>query len=484
MTYRLVLLFEFLRLALRLMLLSFCVHLIRTATKSLRPTGGAAPTLPDELPFVTVQLPIRNEYHVAERLVRQACRLDYPRHRLEIQVLDDSDDPTTQRVSQIVEQLAAEGLPVALIHRDHPTGYKPGALNRGLQQARGDLVAIFDADCMPSPGFLRETVPYFADDNVGFVQVRWDYQNRSSSLLTRLQALVLDGLFTVDQHVRAAGGGPIQFNGTNGIWRRRCLDEIGPWQEDVLAEDVDLAFRAHLRGWKAVHRRECTVVTDLPEGIAAFRVQQRRWARGSAQALCGLFRPILAAPEPMGHKLAMFMHLGRHLVYPLILLTCITAPLTTLYHMPYLIDYGVAGNSALLVLVVVSLLIFYSIAERHAAQPASQALLIPLLIPLAMGMSLTYTVAYAQGLVRRGGKFVRTPKLSPTAEASPEGPRYRPPWDPLMLLELPFGLLHAFFAYKALHHHIFAYGAFFAAVSASFLWVSLASVPRAVTSTK
>jgi cellulose synthase/poly-beta-1,6-N-acetylglucosamine synthase-like glycosyltransferase len=424
------------------MLLLFCFQLVRLAIAALRRQAESPSGNLDPLPRVTVQLPMRDEAHVAERIIELACALDYPRDRLEIQVLDDSAPPTQALVRRRVEQLAAAGHPIQLVTRPEPTGYKAGALNAGLEQARGEFIVLFDADCQPQPDFLRANLPFFADPRVGLVQVRWAFENRSSSLLSRLQALVLDALFAVDQYVRSRQGKPVQFNGSNGIWRRQCLDDVGSWNERVLTEDAEIAFRAYLNGWAVTHRRDYAVPTEVPRSIGVFRVQQRRWARGSAQTLRHLLGRIVQAAVPLPAKLAMLMHLGRHSVYPLVLLTFLSSPLTTLHGMPHLINYGVPANSTL--------------------------------VGLIMGTSLIYTVAFLHGLVTSGGAFVRTPKLGDAPGSS--GPRYRASRDPLVLLEIAFGLAHGYAAYSAFLRGVDAYAAFFCAVALSFLWVGLGSL--------
>ncbi len=470
--------FEALRGLLRLMLLAFCWHLVGGAIAARRGKERRWPSpQDDELPLVTVQLPMRNEYHVAERVIDHCCAFDYPRDRLEIQVLDDSDDATASRVADQVAARAAAGHPIALLHRDRPDEYKAGALNAGLAQARGELVAIFDADCMPAPDFLRQTVPCFEASETGFVQVRWEFTNREASLLSRVQALVLDGLFAVEQYVRAADGQPVQFNGTNGVWRRRCLEEAGSWSGGSLTEDVDLSFRAYLRGWRAVHCRDYAVPTEIPESMAVFRMQQRRWATGSAQSLRRLAGELWRAPLGPGVKLSMLMHLCRHAVYPLIVLTCVMAPLTTLYRMPFLVDYGLIANSILVGAILLSMTIFYGVSQRALGRPGRRLVWLPFIVLLAIGMSVVYTSAFLRGLVQRGGAFLRTPKQG---NREPEGaePRYRADFDPSLLVEVVLGGSQLYFAARAMALGMWAYGAFFAAVGVSFLWVGLGSMRR------
>jgi cellulose synthase/poly-beta-1,6-N-acetylglucosamine synthase-like glycosyltransferase len=359
------------------------------------------------------------------------------------------------------------------VTREAPEGYKAGALNWGLRQARGDFIAIFDADSLPPADFLRANLPHFADDRVGVVQVRWEFGDRRRSVLSRVQSTIFDGLFAVDQVVRSRQGMPLQFNGNNGIWRRRCLKEAGPWRSEMLTEDADLSFRAYIKRWRIVHRRDYAVPTEIPEGMAAFRTQQKRWATGSAQVLRQLAGQILRADITPGAKLTMLLHLARHSIYPLIVLSCIFAPLTTLYGMPFWINYGGVLNLALLSLLTGSMLVYYRQALKQVGQPPSQMIWIPLIIVLAIGMSVVYSVAFFRGLTRRGGEFVRTPKQGSTPGA--EGPRYRSPWDPLSLVEILFGAAQVTFGIIAHLQGNWINGTFIGLAGLSFLWVGLGS---------
>jgi cellulose synthase/poly-beta-1,6-N-acetylglucosamine synthase-like glycosyltransferase len=302
--------------------------------------------------------------------------------------------------------------------------------------------------------------------------------NRTRSLLTRIQAVVLDGLFAVDQHARAASRLPLQFNGTNGVWRRAAIEAAGGWNAKVLAEDADLSFRAYLAGYRVVHVRDYAVPTEIPEDMAAFRAQQRRWALGSAQMLRALGMRILRAPIPARAKLMMFMHLGRHAIDPLILLACLTSPFTTLYGMPFLIDYGTLLNVGLVGLVAIGSFVFYGAALRRVGAKSSDILLVPSVILLAIGLSLVYTVAFFKGIVSSGGTFERTPKAGSEGGIR-SGPRYRASRDPLALAELGIAVAHLYFAYAALRQGNWAYAAFFAAVSLSFGWVGLGTLTSA-----
>ncbi|MFQ6047827.1 MAG: cellulose synthase family protein, partial [Phycisphaerae bacterium] len=231
-----------------------------------------------ELPAVTVQLPMYNERYVARRIIKQACQIDYPRDRLQIQVLDDSTDQTTEIARRTVEQMRAAGHNVVYIHRDNRSGYKAGALEHGLKTATGEFVCIFDADFVPPRDILRRSIDYFTDPKVGMVQARWDHINRDHSLLTKTQAILLDGHFMIEHTARNRSGRFMSFNGTAGIWRKRCIIDAGGWQHDTLTEDLDLSYRAQLRGWRFVFLPELISPAELPPEMNAFKAQQYRWA--------------------------------------------------------------------------------------------------------------------------------------------------------------------------------------------------------------
>ena len=234
-------------------------------------------------PTVTVQLPIYNERYVARRLLEAVGALDYPADRLEIQVLDDSTDETTAIVIETAQTLAGRGLEVVHLHRRERAGFKAGALAAGLKEASGEFIAIFDADFVPPPDFLRRTLPHFADPGVAVVQTRWGHLNRDFSLLTVAQALGIDGHFAVEQAARARSGLFLNFNGTAGVWRRTAIDDAGGWTHDTLTEDLDLSYRAQLRGWRIEYRPEIVCPAELPVLVTGFKSQQRRWAQGSIQ---------------------------------------------------------------------------------------------------------------------------------------------------------------------------------------------------------
>ncbi|MEX2143802.1 MAG: cellulose synthase family protein, partial [Anaerolineales bacterium] len=262
-----------------------------------------------DLPRVTVQLPVFNEMYVAERLVQAACRLDYPKHLLEIQVLDDSSDETSTILSKTVKHARSRGMDIKHIQRKDRVGYKAGALRAGFEKAKGDFFAIFDADFVPQPDFLRQTLPHFEDPGVAFVQTRWGYVNRDFSLLTLIQSLAIDAHFMVEQLARSRSGLWFNFNGTAGIWRGAAIQEAGGWKADTLTEDLDLSYRAFLKGWRASFLSAVETPSELPITFNAFRRQQHRWARGSLECAARLLPVIWESRHPLRIKISSTFHL-------------------------------------------------------------------------------------------------------------------------------------------------------------------------------
>jgi cellulose synthase/poly-beta-1,6-N-acetylglucosamine synthase-like glycosyltransferase len=377
-------------------------------------TGGTLPT-------VTIQLAIFNEVTVVRRLLTTVARIEYPRDRLEIQVLDDSTDETCSIARQCVAELRDAGLDVTYLHRVDRVGYKAGALAAGLAVAKGELLALFDADFVPPADFLRKVIPHFEDPSVAMVQTRWGHLNRDHSMLTRVAALMLDGHHLMENRVRAAAGWLFNFAGTGGIWRKRAIVEAGGWQHDTLTEDLDLSYRAQLAGWRFVYREDIVTPAELPEDISAFRAQQTRWAQGTVQTARKLLRRILRSDLSFGARAEAFFHLTPHIAYPLTMtLSVILLPLALLIP---------ASNSPLLILLDVplffgttgSLAAFYAMAERAQGRRARDAVVVvPALIAVGVGLTPLVTRAFMRGLRSMAGEFVRTPKKGSTT-----GARYR-----------------------------------------------------------
>ena len=393
---------------------------------------------PAEWPFVTVQLPIFNERYVADRLVDAVCRLDYPPHRLEIQVLDDSTDDTREIVAARVRQFAAEGFDIHHLHRPVRSGFKAGALAAGLATARGDFIAVFDADFVPPADFLRKTVPHFADSRIGMVQARWDHLNRHYSLLTRVQAILLDGHFLIEHAARNGGGRFFNFNGTAGIWRRRAIEEAGGWTQDTLTEDLDLSYRAQLAGWRFLYLPEVSVPAELPVDVHAFKRQQYRWAKGSVQTARKILPRLLRAPIAGRVKLEACVHLTNNLAYVLMVLLSVLVVPAMILRREASVRTLLSIDLPLFLVATVSVLLFYS-ASQLATGPAHRGAALrdlPSLMGLGIGLAVNNTRAVLSGLCRDGGEFERTPKYDVREKGDPWRPkRYRVTRDSTFLVE-------------------------------------------------
>lgn len=367
---------------------------------------------PPVWPRVTVQIPLYNERWVAARAVEAACALDYPRDRLEIQVLDDSDDETAALVAAVVATQRERGIDVHHLRRTSRVGYKAGALAHGEQQASGELIAVLDSDFVVPPDFLRRGVLPFADPVVGCVQARWGHLNRESSLLTRIQAVLLDGHFAVEHAGRAAAGCMFNFNGTAGIWRRTAIREAGGWTHDTLTEDLDLSYRAQLAGWRFVFLPDLVVPAELPAEISAFKSQQDRWTRGSMQTARKMLPRVLASALPRMVKREAVLHLLANLAYPLVVVLALLAPLALGLRWgdpPWVL---LALDLPLFLGGTVAIAWFYVASQRQQGRSRWFALaLIPALMALGIGMAIHNSRAALGGWWRRGGEFRRTPKL-------------------------------------------------------------------------
>lgn len=391
----------------------------------VRRNEAAPPARFAELPLITVQLPMFNERFVAQRIIERACAIEYPRERLEIQVLDDSTDETVEIARQTVERMRAAGHNVVYIHRTDRTGYKAGALEAGLKVATGEFIAIFDADFIPPPNILLDTVHHFTDAGVAMVQCRWDHLNRSTSLLTHAQAILLDGHFVIEHTARNRSGRYMSFNGTAGVWRRAAIEQAGGWQHDTLTEDLDLSYRAQLCGWRFVFLPTLTSPAELPPEMNAFKAQQHRWTKGGAQTCVKLLPRVLRSDAPWRVKLEAFFHLTSCFVYVLmVLLSILIGPAIilkiALNEQPTF--WQAFFDSALFFVGTGSALIFYIVGQRHLAKSWFEILLyIPALIAIGIGIAFNNAIAAVEGFFGKAGEFVRTPKFGEKAHSSTGG---------------------------------------------------------------
>ena len=367
--------------------------------------------VPEPWPRVTVQLPLFNEQYVAERLIDAVCAFDYPRDRLEIQVLDDSTDGTRDIVARRVAHYRDQGIDIHHLHRSRRDGFKAGALEAGLTQATGEFLAVFDADFVPQAEFLQQTLPHFADPQVGMVQARWGHVNRRFSLLTQIQAMFLDGHFAVEHAARSASGRFFNFNGTAGLWRRQAILEAGGWQHDTLTEDLDLSYRAQLAGWRFAFLPDTEVPAELPVDVNAFKRQQYRWAKGSIQTARKLLGTILRSPIPLRVKLEAAIHLTNNSAYLLMLLLSVlvfpamfvrrNGDPRLLWAVDLPLFLGATG----------SVILFYVLSQMLVNRQWRRDIrLLPSLMGLGIGLSVNNARAVLSGLYQWGGVFERTPK--------------------------------------------------------------------------
>ena len=365
-------------------------------------------------PVVTVQLPLFNERFVVERLLETVCALDWPRDKLEVQVLDDSTDDTVEIAARKVEELRGRGFDVRHIHRTDRSGYKAGALGAALPEARGDFMAIFDADFVPNPDFLRRTVDYFTDPSVGFVQGRWDYLNRSFSPLTQGMGMLMDGHFVFEQTVRSRGGYVFNFNGTAGIWRRAAIQAAGGWQDETICEDTDLSYRAYLAGYRGVYLRDLPVPSELPVQITALKSQQHRWAKGLTECFFKVMPSVVKSELPFRRKLEALFHLGSNLAFPATLfMTVVTLPVMILRmqgaaqgHLAAMVD------SFVFLLVAATQILFYVLATKELHRDwVSRMRWLPFFPLVGVGLAVNNARGVLEAFTGLRTEFVRTPKL-------------------------------------------------------------------------
>jgi cellulose synthase/poly-beta-1,6-N-acetylglucosamine synthase-like glycosyltransferase len=373
--------------------------------------AGPAP-LPAVLPRVTVQLPIYNEMYVVDRLLASVAALRYPKERLEIQVLDDSTDETAGIASRAVERYRSQGFDIHYLHRSDRTGFKAGALDAGLQRATGDFVLIFDADFVAPPDILEKTLGHFEDPKVGMVQARWGHINRDYSLLTEVQSIMLDGHFILEHGARSRSGRFFNFNGTAGVWRRSVISHAGGWQHDTLTEDLDLSYRAQMKGWRFVYLPDLVAPAELPVEMNAFKTQQQRWAKGSVQVCRKLLPQVLASELPWREKVEATFHLTANLAYPLmVLLAGLMFPAMVLrYNMGW--AEMIVVDVPIFLAATASVCTFYALSQKEQFPDGWKAKLryIPAVLGIGVGLSINNALAVIEGLFGKPSEFARTPK--------------------------------------------------------------------------
>jgi cellulose synthase/poly-beta-1,6-N-acetylglucosamine synthase-like glycosyltransferase len=432
----------------------------------------------DALPAVTIQLPIYNEMYVADRLIDAVCELDYPNELLEIQVLDDSTDETRNVAEQAVRRNAARGLDIKYVHRTDRSGFKAGALEAGLAVARGEYIAIFDADFIPPSDFLRRTIQHFTDPQVGMVQARWGHINQDYSLLTKIQSILLDGHFVIEHGSRNRGGLFFNFNGTAGIWRRTAIADAGGWQHDTLTEDLDLSYRAQLRGWRFVFLQDLVAPAEVPVEMNAFKSQQHRWAKGSIQTCRKLLPRLLQSNLPLGVKAEAFFHLSANFNY---LLMCV---LSVLMAPSMVIRYNMGWYEMLLIDIplffaaTASVANFYMVCQRELHSDWTTRLkYLPFLMSIGIGLTVNNTKAVLEALFNRQSDFARTPKYRiERSEDEWIGKKYRQNFTVQPMIELALGLYFTATVFYALSNGIYGTLPFLVLFQIGFLYTGLLSI--------
>ncbi|MFN2507963.1 MAG: cellulose synthase family protein [Chthoniobacterales bacterium] len=434
----------------------------------------------EQLPRVTMQLPIFNEVYVVERLLRSVSEIDYPRELLQIQVLDDSTDDTRELTAKCVQELKSRGLNVELIHRVDRVGFKAGALETGLLSAEGEFVCILDADFVPQPDLLRKTVHFFTDPKVGMIQTRWGHLNRTYSLLTRVQAMFLDGHLLLEQTARSRSGRFFNFNGTAGLWRTSCIREAGGWQHDTLTEDLDLSYRAQLAGWKFIFLPDVITPAELPVDMNGFKSQQHRWTKGSIQTCKKLLPTIWRSKLSFPLKLEATAHLTSNFAYLLLACLCVllhpsiggpqTGWLRTL-----LVDVPIFLTASL------SVAVFYICAQRELNPRTwmKEILLLPALLALGVGLSLNNARAVLEAMFNHRSDFARTPKYGiERRKQSWRKCKYMPLKSLLPVAEMAFAIYFTYFLWFAISHGQFLSVPFLAMFQMGFLYVSVSSLSQ------
>ncbi len=441
--------------------------------KTVAPSGAF-----EDLPPVTVQLPLYNESEVVERLLTAVAALDYPRHRLQIQVLDDSDDETKERARAVVDRLSSQGFDIEYLTRDHRVGFKAGALANGLKRASGEFLLILDADFVPPPKILKQCIDYFTDPGIGMVQMRWGHLNRTYSLLTRIQSIFLDGHLIIEHTARNRSGRFFNFNGTAGIWRKRAIEEAGGWQHDTLTEDLDLSYRAQLAGWRFVYLPKVAVPAEIPVEMNAFKLQQHRWTKGAVQTAKKILPKVWCSHFPLAVKIEATFHLTSNISYVLMFLVALLT-------LPVLHIRSQLGWEKLLIvdvplfsLATMAVSGFY-IASQRALYPdwKRQIKYLPMLLALGMSMCINNTRAVMEGLVGHESSFRRTPKYGVTnrRERGSGKWRYSAQKNVLVLVELTMAIYFAVILYYALSVDLYLGIPFFALFHLGFLYSSVLS---------
>ena len=441
------------------------------------PAPGQLPVLKD-LPRVTIQLPIFNEMYVADRLIDAVVEMDYPTELLEIQVLDDSTDETTEIAELAVRRHASRGHNIHYLHRVDRRGFKAGALEAGLRVASGEFIAIFDADFIPSSDFLMRTLPHFAEPKIGMVQARWGHINQDYSLLTKIQSILLDAHFVLEHGGRNRAGCFFNFNGTAGIWRRKAIESAGGWQHDTLTEDLDLSYRAQLQGWQFIFLPDLVAPAEVPVEMNSFKSQQHRWAKGSIQTCMKLMPRILLSKQPFAVKAEAFFHLSANFNYLLM------SVLSILMFPAMWVRYSMGWTEMLLIDVplffaaTLSVGNFYVVAQRELYPDWRQRLkYLPFLMSIGIGLCVNNTRAVLEAIFKKQSDFARTPKYGIERDSDEWiGKKYHQSFGVQPIIELALGLYFTGTVFYALVNQIYGTLPFLMLFQVGFLYTGLLSI--------
>jgi len=433
-----------------------------------------------KLPPVTVQLPLYNELYVVRRLLKTVTRLSYPQELLEIQVLDDSTDETQIVAQRLVSFYQQKGFNIKYYHRNSREGFKAGALQYGLNKAQGEFILILDADFIPPPKLLEDTIHYFTDPKVGLVQARWGHLNKDYSLFTKIQSILLDGHLGVEQTARSRSGRFITFNGTAGIFRKKCIEDTGGWQGDTLTEDLDLSYRAQIKGWKFIYLRDIEVPAELPVEVASFKLQQYRWTKGTTQNMLKLLPRVFQAKLPLKVKIEAFFHLTSNLSYLMMTVLSILLLPAILWEKEINLAHPwrtLAIDGPIFIAATCSVVCFYLIAQKELYGEALKSLkYLPLIMALGIGLSLHNSKAIIEALNKKNSSFQRTPKYDITGKKGDwKGKKYNSSIPSIFYLELLFGIYYIVASIIFIQEKMFTALPFLMLYIGGYLFVSLAT---------
>ncbi|MDC0257833.1 glycosyltransferase family 2 protein [Crocinitomicaceae bacterium] len=444
-----------------LLQLSLAIAYVRNKNKKKRGTIKMDKPVydPENTPKVTIQLPMFNELYVADRIIETVAAFEYPADKFQIQVLDDSTDETVEVIAKKVAEVAARGVNIQHIHRVDRVGYKAGALDAAMDRVEGDFIAIFDADFVPDSDFLQKTMPYFQDDNVGVVQTRWGHINKKYSILTELQAFGLNGHFAIEQGGRNASGHFINFNGTGGVWRKKCIEDAGGWEHDTLTEDLDLSYRAQIKGWRFQYLEDVIAPAELPITMSALKSQQHRWMKGGAECFVKMWKTIITAKGVrLSDRIHGLSHLFNSSVFIFILLL-------SLLSLPILhIKDSFSDLNAFLVwgAIFLSSTLFLMYYYWHAFRDKTSNIPVSFIrfvarffqfLIVSMGLALNNTVAVLEGYLGIKSSFVRTPKFNVNVKSEFKGNKYDK--KSISILNIGEGLLFLLFGYTTVNRAIY-----------------------------